>query len=261
MKKALDDAKKAVQETGQLLGHYQTRIDSLTKELQAQKTRIGWLQSQLTQQTATYVSPLMEDLSLIHARKTQTLQAMSELDMEEKQRRYTIKLQDESLPILREEREKFQTKLKDLQSMRGRSGERIEAFLSHFNGFMRRTASIQFKSASWDSSEFLPLINEQAPTKALTGFDLAISVLGFHYALLALKVEPPKYDTAHPGLLIVDEPQQQMMESHQYEAIMHLLVDLTQNHSDETQVIVAATNIEKFLEYLQPIEKAGGNWT
>jgi hypothetical protein len=43
----------------------------------------------------------------------------------------------------------------------------------------------RFKSSSWGETEFLPQVNNQDYTKALSGFDLSISVLAFHYALLA----------------------------------------------------------------------------
>ncbi len=118
---------------------------------------------------------------------------------------------------------------------------------------MRETASSQYRSATWDRNEYYPLINNQAYIKALTGYDLAIAVLGFHYALLALKVEPPTYDTAHPGLLIVDEPQQQMMEPYQYQTIMRLLMELVQKHQNNVQIIVAAANVTEFFEYQKPL--------
>jgi predicted nucleic acid-binding Zn-ribbon protein len=252
--KALDDAKKAVQEVQQLLEHYQTRIDIMKTEEAQRRSRVQWLQAQLARQTISYVSPLLEDLNIISERKSQVLQELSELDLEERQRRYTIKLQDESLPSLRNERDILEIKLKELQVLRGRPGIRIESFLTHFSSFMRKTASSQYRSAAWDSIEYLPLINNQAYIKALTGYDLAIAVLGFHYALLAFKVEAPTYDTAHPGLLIVDEPQQQMMEPHQYQTIMQLLMELAEKHQHNVQIVVAATNVTGFFEYQKSIE-------
>jgi hypothetical protein len=136
---------------------------------------------------------------------------------------------------------------------RGRPAERIEAFLTHFNSFMRETASNQFKRSSWDEAEFLPKINDEEYFRAMTGPDLAISVLAFHYALLAMKVKLPRFDTAHPGLLIVDEPQQQRMEPGQYRRIMQLLIELATEHHEKLQVIVAATDVRELEDYLQPI--------
>lgn len=251
--KALRDANKAVQEAEQLLAHYSIRTDSLEGERSELWERIEWLQTELTRQTAAYVSPLVEELSLINERRTQLLKALSQLELEEKQRRYAIRMHDEVLPELERCRDRLQGRLQELEMKRGRTRERIEAFLAHFRSFMRQTASSQYQSASWDEGELLPKINNQEHTRAMTGFDLAISVLGFHYALLAMSAQPPSFATAHPGLLIADEPRQQMMETRQYQSIMRLLVQLANEYSEEVQIIVAATNVNGFEDYLRPI--------
>jgi predicted nucleic acid-binding Zn-ribbon protein len=251
--KALRDANKAVQEADQLLAHYSSRTESLERERIELQERTAWLQNELMRQTASYVSPLVEELSLINERRAQLLKALSELDLEEKQRRYVIRMHDEELPELRRNRDRLRGRLQELEMKRGRPGERTEALLTHFRSFMRRTASGQYRSASWDEVEMLPKVNDQEHTRALTGFDLAISVLGFHYALLAMKVRPPSFETSHPGLLIVDEPQQQMMEPHQYQSIMRLLVELANEYQEEVQVVVAATDVGGFEDYLRPI--------
>ncbi len=110
--KALDDAKKAVQEAQQLLEHYHVRIEILNSEEAQRKSRVQWLQAQLARQTISYVSPLIEDLNLISEQKAKVLQELSELDLEERQRRYSIKLQDEALPSLRNERDILEIKFK-----------------------------------------------------------------------------------------------------------------------------------------------------
>lgn len=251
--KALADAHKAVQEADQLLGYYFSRVQSLIQERGMIQERTDWLQTELTRQTVRYVSPLVEDLSLINERRAQFLKAMAAVDLEEKQRRYADEMRDKTLPELKRTRDEWRNKMEELQIRRGKRRERIEAFLEHFTYFMRKTASNQFKSASWNQTELLPQVNNQEYTKALSGFDLAISVLAFHYALLALKVKPPAFDTAHPGLLMVDEPQQQMMEPHQYRSIMQLLTELADAYRDDIQIIVASTDSSGFQNYSQLI--------
>ena len=140
-----------------------------------------------------------------------------------------------------------------LQFERNKKGSRADAFLTHFQSFMKASASQHFQRASWDTSEFLPLINEQDHTKALTGYDLAICVLAFHYSLLAMKVKPPSFETPHPGLLIIDEPEQQKMKASQFQSIMNRLVDLATNYKDQAQIIVSATNQVGFEAFLRPI--------
>jgi hypothetical protein len=254
--KAISDARKSVQETDQLLEYYADRRTTLSQELSGIEERMAWLQNELTRQTVRYVSPLVENLSLINERRAQTLKALTGVELEENQRRYADEMRDVVLPELKRSREELRDRMEDLQVKRGKRRERAEAFITHFTYFMRQTASAQFKSASWDSNELLPLVNSQEYTKALSGFDLAISVLAFHYALLALKVKPPAFDTAHPGLLIVDEPQQQMMETHQYRSIMKLFSDLSNEYREEAQILVASTDATGFEDYLQPIESS-----
>jgi hypothetical protein len=192
-------------------------------------------------------------LSLLNTQRTELLNKLSGLELEEKHRRYVIELHDEYLPKLREKLEKLQDRLHELEFARGRKGEHVEGFLNHFNDFMRKTASPEFKFSSWDDSAYLPRINGQEHYRAMTGFDLAICVLAFHYALLAMKVKSPRFDTAHPGILIVDEPQQQMMGDSHYKQIMKLFAELSQTYSERIQIIVSATNVLGLEEFIQPI--------
>lgn len=254
--KSLADAKKSVQESDQLLAYYSNRSKILELEGQEIRQRIEWIQAELIHQTAEYVSPLVEDMSLINERRTNVRSELSQLKQEEKQRRYVDRMRTQVLPKMRQERNRLQEKLEELQMIRGRHNQRQEAFLSHFDSFMRQTASPHYSRCSWDEDEndaCLPKINGEEHIKALIGPDLAISVLAFHYALLATKIKPPRFDTAHPGLLIVDEPEQQKMETSQYRRIMQLLVALSSEYSEEVQIIVAATDSEGFEDYLQPI--------
>ena len=252
-KKAVNDANKVVQEADQLISFYKNKKQALTEERNDLQRRLRQLQAELSRQTAAFVSPLVEDLSLLNTQRTELLNKLSKLELEEKHRRYVIQLHDEYLPKLRDKLEKLQDRLRELEFARGRKGEHIEGFLTHFNDFMRRTASAEFKYSSWDDSAYLPKINEQEHYRAMTGFNLAISVLAFHYGLLAMKVKPPRFATAHPGILIVDEPQQQMMGDSHYQQIMKLFAELSHTYSERIQIIVSATNVLGFEGFIQPI--------
>ncbi len=251
--KALTDAQKVVQETDQLLAYYTTRSQSLRQERDVIYERIEWLQKELNRQTVQYVSPLVENLSLVNERRAQVLKAMAEVELEEKQRRYADEMHDKTLPELKKSRDELQEQMECLKVRHGKSRERVEALLEYFVYFMRKTASTQFKSASWNESDLLPQVNDQEYTKALSGFDLAISVLAFHYALLALRVKQTTFSTSHPGLLIVDEPQQQMMELQQYHSIMRLFAELADDCKNDIQIIIAATDSSGFQNHIKPI--------
>lgn len=251
--KALGETKSAAKEADTLLALYKARIDSLGKERLREQARVDHLQSQIANETAKYVSPMIEELSLIGQERARFLSQMSELNQENRQRLYANRMQEVELPRLREKLEELQLQLHQLQFERNKKGSRSDAFLTHFQSFMKASASQHFQRAAWDTAESLPLINEQDHTKALTGYDLAICVLAFHYSLLAMKVKPPSFETPHPGLLVIDEPEQQKMRPNQFQAIMNRLVDLATNHKDQTQIIVAATNQTGFEAFLRPI--------
>lgn len=259
--KSIRDARRAVQEADDLIGYYNTRIASLQRERGELEERIMYLEAELTRQTATYVSPLVEDLSLIHSQRTEILSGLSQLGIEEKQRQYANRMQMEILPQLRSDLEQLQSRLQELQTRRGRARERINAFLAHFDSFMRRVASNLYREVSWSEEEInsdqLLKINQQEFTRPMTGPDLVVTVIAFHYALLAMKVSPPSVSTSHPGLLIVDEPQQQMMSPQQYHQIMMEFIQLGLEYPDSVQIIVAATNKEDFKDYERPVLRVG----
>jgi hypothetical protein len=241
--KAVADARRMVQECEFLLNFYRDRQGALGIERAEINVRLAWLETELARQTQQYVAPLIEQLSLLNARRMQVQQSLNELDLEERQRRYALRVHDEQLPELKAKLDQRKGHLEELRLRHGRSTARIEALLTHYRSFIRESASSHYESASWDETELLPMVNDQPYTKAMTGYDLAIAVLAFHYALLALKVSPPRFRTSHPGLLIVDEPHQQNMESHQYLRIMQQLLGLANRYSESVQVIVAATDV------------------
>ena len=108
---------------------------------------------------------------------------------------------------------------------------------------MREVVPNSFNSAGWNWEEYLPLVNKQKYTGSMIGYDLTSTVIAFHYALLAMKFKEPRVDTNHPGLLIVDEPEQQRMPEKTFLKIMALLKNLAESYKDSIQIIVAATTI------------------
>ena len=251
--KPVSETKTAVREAETLLDLYRTRIEALSLQRDEVGDAIDRLQKTMAEETTKYVSPLLEDLSIVSQQRANLLSELSEIKQQIKQRQYVDSMEQIELPSLRERLEELQLHLHELQVERNRRGSRVDAFLTHFRTFMRSTASDHFETATWDHSEFLPLINDQDHTKALTAYDLVICVLGFHYSLLAMKVMPPRVDTPHPSLLIIDEPEQQKMRSTQFQSVMNHLVKLAEDYDDSVQIIVAATNKAGFEDYVRPI--------
>lgn len=251
--KASTDTRKAVEESDQLIQYLNRRLRDLDSEASDLNSRIDSLQSQLVRQTAKYVSPLVEEFSLVNERRGLVMQRKSANETDLRQRLYANRLQDEALPLLRKTAEGLQDNLRELQEKRGQQKDRVAKFLDHFNRFMRTTAGTSFQSSQWDATEYLPMVNRQDHKRALSGPDLALAVLGFHYALLALRSGTNAFDTAHPGLLIIDEPNQQVMAEIQYRSVMAMFIELSQHNPEDAQIIVAVTDFEGYEEYLRPI--------
>ena len=256
--KAVNETKTAVREAETLLELYRTRIEMLSLQRHEIGAEIDRLQKTMAEETTKYVSPLIEDLSILGHRRANLLSQLSEIKHQIRQRQYVDSMEQIELPRLREQLEELQLRLHELHVERNRRGSGVEAFLMHFRSFMRTTASDHFKTVAWDHSEFLPLINDQDHTKTLTAYDLVICVLAFHYSLLAMKVMPPTVDTPHPALLIIDEPEQQKMRSEQFQSVMDHLVRLADDYEERVQIIVAATNKAGFENYIRPIVNMPG---
>jgi len=179
------------------------------------------------------------------AERTAIERALSQLEYQERQRRYAIQLEEEVLPQAERNLEEITAKLEALRRELGSASDRYNAFLAHFRHFMRNVNLVHpFESASWDEKEQLPLINDQSYKKAVTGPDLAIAVLAFHYALLAMSIAEPEVHTNHPKLLMVDEPEQQKMGKERYRQVMKLLGELALRHREQVQVIIATATMD-----------------
>jgi hypothetical protein len=145
-----------------------------------------------------------------------------------------------TLPQEEQQLERFNRTLSLLRSELGTSSEKYNAFLAHFRHFLRHVQMVSpVHAVSWDEREQLPLINRQAYKKAVTGPDLAITVLAFHYGLLAMSVAEPEVRTSHPKLLIIDEPEQQKMGKERYGQVMTLFGELAQEYTEQVQIIIA----------------------
>ncbi|KAJ1498396.1 hypothetical protein HMI54_012706 [Coelomomyces lativittatus] len=152
-----------------------------------------------------------------------------------------------------QELESLKNTLQNLRARHGSEFDRKNAFAQYFTRFLR-VAMVQVSKAEISDGDWLPLIDGQRHTQAKTGPDLAIVVLAFHYACLAMCVGNPKYDTAHPKLLIIDEPEQQKMDASQFNRIMGQLTDLADANKDTVQVIVAVTDSRGFENYKVEIQ-------
>jgi hypothetical protein len=238
--KARRDVDQLILEASQLLRHYEERKAALLVSIGVLRARVQWLEQELTREVDNYVSPLIEEVRLKAAERAQIEILLQQLNYQEVQRQYANRYETEIIPTVEQELEDIQAKLESLQLDLGYTSARYTAFITHFRNFMRNVNLVNdIYAIDFDEQEFLPSINHQSYKKAVSGPDLAITVLAFHYALLAMSVKEPRVEAGHPKLLVIDEPEQQKMGKDRYRQVMKLFSELAIEHQDEVQIIIA----------------------
>lgn len=239
-RKAQHDVKQTIREVQQLIDNYRGRIEVQSQKAIGINQRIEWLAKVINEETTRFVSPLVEQTRLISAERTKIEKRLSELAYEQRQREYGLYLEEQELPRLEKQLDDMNQELSQMQYGMETSAKRYYAFATHFRYFIKHvTMDTTVDDVSWSEAEMLPLVNDQSHQRALTGPDLAIGVLAFHYALLAMGVAEPKVSTNHPGLLIVDEPEQQKMGKERYKQVLELFGKLAEQYPDDVQIIIA----------------------
>jgi hypothetical protein len=239
-RKAYHDVTQLINESDQLLEHYAQRKEDLQQRAITLSNRLAWLEQQLEQASRSYVAPLVEEVRLKNAERASVQQALNQIDYQERQRRYAVEYEEVHLPQAMQELEALETELQRLQQNRGSAAARHEAFLHHFRYFIDRARpESQIDQVAWSEADMLPTINGQAHTRAVSGADLALVVLAFHYALLAMAVSDPRVNTNHPKILVIDEPEQQKMGKDRYNQVLQVFSQLAIAHKDQVQIIIA----------------------
>jgi hypothetical protein len=237
--KSLRDTKQSIKETAILITDHGRRIEALEKEIKPLAAEVAELEKKIENETSQYVSPLIEHLGLIISSKVAAERELSRLEYEKQQRELAIHYQEYDLPKIQRDLDEVKIELSDLKNNLGNPSDYSNAFLSHFRGFLNQVSLDQAVDiVEWDEKTFLPLINKQ-PYKIMIGYDLAIAVMGFHYALLAMGIKEPKVKSGHPKILIIDEPQQQKMGQERYLQVINFIGRLAIDYTDELQIIIA----------------------
>jgi len=237
--KSIRDTKQSIKEVDILIVDHEKRIEQLQKDIKPLTSQIEDLEKKLERETSQYVSPIVEHLGLIVSARVSAERELSKLEYEKQQRELAIHYQDYDLPKIQKELDEVRRELTDLRNKLGNPSEYYNAFITHFRTFLNRVNLDQpVEVVEWDSKTFLPLINGQS-YKKMIGYDLAITVMAFHYAILAMGVNEPKVKSGHPKLLIIDEPQQQKMGKERYLQVLNQFVQLAEENKDRVQIIVA----------------------
>ncbi len=241
--KSSKDVQQNLREIDELMTFYEEREEELSSEIGNLRKEIEHTGSEIEEETKEYVSESVSELNVISEKRLEVEKVLTSLENWKKQRIHIQRIENEELPEKERELENLRSELERILKGRESKERRRELFLRHFSEFMIEVMPDLFSSASWDSDEYLPLVNEQKHIKPVSGYDLTTTVVAFHYALLAMKFKEPNVDTNHPGLLIVDEPEQQRMPPETYLKIMTLLRNLAESYRNSVQIIVAATTV------------------
>lgn len=252
--KARRDVEQLINEAGQLLNFYEERRSALQRSVAELSGRVQWLEHELQRETTNYVSPLIEEIRLRASERAEMEKGLEQLRYQEIQRQYANRYEEDVIPKVEQELEDIGAKLTSLQEALGSESLRYNAFLTHFRHFMRNVDLVSKSSIygiAWDEQELLPTINEQSYKKAVSGPDLAITVLAFHYALLAMSVSEPSVFTNHPKFLVIDEPEQQKMGKERYGQVLKLFSELAIEYRGQVQIIIA-TDTRDITPELEP---------
>lgn len=237
--KSIRDTKQSIKEVDILLVDHEKRIEQLQKDIKPLASEIEDLEKKLERETSQYVSPIVEHLGLIVSARVSAERELSKLEYEKQQRELAIHYQEYDLPKIQKELDEVKRELTDLKNKLGNPSEYYNAFITHFRTFLNRVDLDQpVEVVEWDAKTFLPLINGQS-YKKMIGFDLVITVMAFHYAILAMGVNEPKVRSGHPKLLIIDEPQQQKMGKERYLQVLNQFIQLAEENKAKVQIIVA----------------------
>ena len=239
--KAKRDIENTIKEADLLLNNYQESIDELMLKQQSLEDRINWLETTLARETEQFIVPFAEEIRLLAAQRYTVEKNINELDYQQRERIYANELQETTLPQTEKDLEETQRQLSLLQAELGPSVERYNTFLTHFRSFVKNFKSDGYPAddIQWDQKEYLPRIKGQDYKRVVSGPDLVITVLAFHYALLAMGVSSPKVLTNHPKLLLIDEPEQQKMGKERYQKILRLFANLGVKHKNLIQIVIA----------------------
>ncbi|HML39403.1 MAG TPA: AAA family ATPase [Bellilinea sp.] len=239
LEKGLRDARQSIIELNELLINYYEQEKLLSKEIPVLSVDIGTAENKLDQEIVQYVGPTIERLQLIAIEKIKIERELSQLELQKKQREMAIHYEEVDLPNALSQLGEVNQQLELLKISLGNPNNYYNAFLSHFRLFLTSlNLDQQINSLAWDEKSCLPLINGQS-YKIMIGFDLVLTVLAFHYALLAMGVDEPKVRTGHPKFIIVDEPEQQKMGKDRYLAVMKLFSNLGIRYKNDLQIIIA----------------------
>jgi hypothetical protein len=244
-KRSLMDINQNLREIDELINFYDQNEERLSSRIEPLKDEIHRIESEIEEEARGYVSASVEELGLLSSERVEIEKRLWEIEIRKGEQKFVEKLEKEDIP----NREKELGDLKkEIEAIMEQRQPKTKSFISHFSEFMEKVVPDSFKFAEWDERNFLPLVNGEYYHGEVSNYFLVSTILAFHYALLAMRFKEPRVDSNHPGLLLIDEPKQQLIPKESYLEIMTLLKELAESHKDSIQIIIAATDIPPGME-------------
>lgn len=251
-KRALIDINQNLREIDELIDFYNQNEERLSSRIEPLKEEIRRIESEIEKEARGYVSASIEELGLLSSERVEIEKRLREIEIRKGEQKFVEKLEKKDVPNRGKELDDLR---KEIEAIMEQRQPKTKSFISHFSEFMEKVVPDSFKFAEWDERDFLPLVNGHYYKSEVSNYVLVSTILAFHYALLAMRFKKPRVDANHPGLLLIDEPKQQLIPKETYSEIMTLLRELAESHKDSIQIIIAATDIplgmEKYVTRLE----------
>jgi hypothetical protein len=244
-KKSLMDINQNLKEIDELIDFYDQNEERFLSQIEPLKDEIHRIESEIEEEARRYVSASIEELGLLSSERVEIEKRLREIEIRKGELKFVEKLEKKDIPKNEKRLGDLRTEIEAIMQQRQ---PKTKSFIFHFSEFMEKVVPDKFKFAEWDERDFLPLVNGEHFRSEVSNYFLVSTVLAFHYALLAMKFKEPRVDANHPGLLLIDEPKQQLIPKETYSEIMTLLKELAESYKDSVQIIIAATDIPPGME-------------
>lgn len=231
-----------INEVSVLLEKYQDdqkRLDVEINRLSIQKIE---LQEKLDMQSASYVSPFVDELERLLLEQNQINASIEMIDQNLRQWQF-LKEREEELDKLIVEREKLQDIFNRINP---NDNTKIRKLSDYYESFLHGIEFPNLKTVRIQSSDLMPLVNEHPYTEDTGIGSVSVKVIGYHYALLRFSLDNPCY---YPRFLMLDSLRTFDINDETYMRTLLQFHQLQDNlSSQDFQVIITARDIPEEME-------------
>lgn len=225
-----------------LLERYQCDQQRLDIEINRISTQKIELQEKLDMQSASYVSPFVDELERLLLEQNQIKASIEIIDQNLRQWQL-LKEREEELDKLKIKQEELQCVANKINT---HDVTKIKKLSDYYESFLHSIKFPNLKTARIQSSDLMPLVNGHLYTEDTGIGSVSVKVIGYHYALLRFSLDNPCY---YPRFLMLDSPKVFDINPETYESVLlqfHRLQDNIGIH--DFQVIITARDLPEEME-------------